>query len=360
MRPADDLGYRARSWFWYWRVRQISRLSNRELDQKAFGDVVRKRHFERIQHSASSPDEVALFSGRTLLEVVDQWELPGTRAPRPFSEATAGFRSRLWEFLTRQDVAPAEYTNFIQEAVAARGWHRVHRRDRGLYREFLGEDEPALGPSDGTAYSAMLNKLVSDASPDSLALLIALFREAIHAVHLQEALLIQAAVTSAASLMCADMPKTETRLIIQLVDDRVLANVWLTEADWRETTGRTRGLARNSRDRLIEFRAWVAWYIEKSPHHFTAGYCSSPIVPSSSRIAWIESNRALLSELYRDICERETDRVFSLLGTDWNEDQECTHPSDFSLQLAQEMGLPTEASPRFPGGAPRFYAERPG
>lgn len=155
------------------------------------------------------------------------------------------------------------------------------------------------------------------------------------------------------------MPRTVTRLIIKLVDDRVLANVWLTEADWRETTGRKRGLARNSRDRLIEFRAWVEWYVEKSPHHFIAGYCSSPIVPSSSRIAWLELNRTRLLEAYREIYEGAAGRIFALLGTEWNEDEECTHCAEFSLRLAQQMGLPSEASPRFPGGKPRFYAERP-
>lgn len=263
MRPADDLGFRARNWFWYWRVRELSGLSNEKLDRQAFGDVGRKRHFERIQHTACSPDEIALVQGKTLLEIVDQWSLTGHDACGSFAPATEAFRSPLWEFLTRQDFRPQAYTDYIQQAIAARGWHRIHARDLGLYLAFLGEDEPAIGPSDSVAYSAMLHKLVNEATPDALALLIALFREAMHAVALQEALLIKSAISVTTSWMghVLHLPQQLTDLLTTLVQDRVLANVWLSEADWRELSGTARRSGKTSRDRLKDFRAWVKWYL---------------------------------------------------------------------------------------------------
>lgn len=360
MRTADDLAYRARNWLWYWRVRQVSGLSNQQLDEKAFGDVERKRHFERIQHTASSPDRVALLGGRTLLEAVDQWTLPKSDAAQPFAEATAAFRSRLWEFLARRDIAPAEYTRFIEDVVAARGWHRAQAQDLGLYREFLGDMEPAIGPPGGTAYSAMLHRLVNDAKPESLAVLIALFREALYGVRLEEALLIKSAVTTAVGWMCHQLrlPESLERLLDRLVDDRILANVWITEADWRAHTGRRAGLAKNSRDRLAEFRAWVEWYVERRRPRFEPAYCLSPIVPSAPRVDWLEANRGLLEQAYRDIMRTNGEGQFRLLGTGQIVDAPWLDRAQFSAQLAKALGRPETASPQFYSDSPPLLMGR--
>lgn len=348
------MGFRARTWFWYWLVRRISKWSDAQLDTKAFGDVRRKRHFERIQHSASSPDDVALFEGKTLLEAVDEWILPDNYAAAPFAFATAAYRSPLWDFLTRRDFKPGDYTLFIERAVATRGWHRVHLRDFGFYRALLGEAEPAIEAPEGMAYSAMLHKLANEATPDSLALLIALFREAIHAVRLRDALLIQPAITATVGWMChrLQMPETITRLLDRLVDDRVLANIWLTEADWREQIGGQAGVPRNSRERLRQFRAWVTWYVDEFPRTSRANYSSFPIVPASPRIAWIEANRASLLEAYQTMRRNEADSEYQLFAKFSTGEERRIDQSEWGLRLAEAMGCPPEESPR-------LYSERP-
>lgn len=354
MRIADDLAYRARNWFWYWQVRQVSQLSNQQLDEKAFGDVGRKRHFERIQHAASSPDSVALFDGLTLVELVDGWTMPGTGGDRPLATATSAFRSHLWDFLTRRDIAPREYTDFIQSVVAERGWHRIHGRDLGLYRRFLGPAEPAGGSSGGDVYSAMLHRLANDASPDSLAVLIALFREAMHAVRLQEALLIKSAIGAATVWMCSQlqMPEIVTRLLDRLIEDRVLSNLWVTEADWRAQTAHRAGNAKNSRDRLWEFRDWVHWYIEDCPKLVDAGYCASPIVPSSPRIDWLESNRGALEGIHRTLCDGGDRFQYRLSDANHKLAEEWLAGPEFTTRVAQELNCPCEPSPRFFASSP--------
>lgn len=359
MRMAEDLGYRARNWFWYWQVRQTSQLSNQRLDEKVFGDVGRKRHFERIQHSASSPDRVAVLGGPTLVELVDRWGLEGSDVDRPFATATIAFHSRLWEFLTKRDIAPQEYTDFVQSTVASRGWHRIHGRDFGLYRRFLGEAEPASNLSGGVAFSAMLHRLANDAAPDSLALLVALFREAVYAVRLQEALLIKPAIKAATGWMCrqVNMPETETRLLARLVDDRVLSNVWITESDWRDDAGCRAGSTTSSWERLRQFREWVAWYTRDRPQSSQSGFCASPIVPLSPRIGWLESNREVLEQIHRVMCEGDSGHQYRCYDATCGFGETWVDSGNFVSRVNKELQQPTAPSPRFYSSSPPLEIE---
>ncbi|HRP71751.1 MAG TPA: hypothetical protein PK743_03825 [Luteimonas sp.] len=302
MRPADDLAIRARNWFWYWRVRNISGLSNDQLDRKCFGDVARKRHFERLQQTAASPDEFALINGQTLLEIVDHWDAPDGE-DGPYASATKAFQSQAWTYLSTRDLAPNVYSDFVQKYVQEKGWIRARANELPLYITFLGQSEPAIQPGVSTAYSAMLHKLVNEATPEEFAVLIALFREAIHGVLLEQAIAIKSALTSCLSLMCRrySMPDEFMRLLWILVDDRVFSNRWLTEADWRQHAGTHRKNKLSSRERMKEFRAWVNWYVNSARAIHQAGYGSFPIVPTSPRIDWLLSNRDLLMTAQKEI-----------------------------------------------------------
>jgi len=299
MRPTEDLVYRARNWFWYWRVREISGLSNDRLDSKCFSKQGRKRHFERMQSSASAPDKFALVEGKTLLTLVDRWDTPDDGGPGPFVCATKDFNSRFWDFLAGRNLDLSVYSDYIHRFAHSRGWIRAKAGDYGLYRTFLGEEEPAIEPGVSTAYSAMLHKLVNEATPDTSAVLLALFREAIHRVDLEQAIAIRTALSASIASMGHrhNIPSSVTRLISQLVDDRVLSNRCVTELHWRSETNTPVKSGIGSRARVREFQAWVQWYTGRPPGFDSTGYGLFPLVPRSVRTDWLESNRNFLSEV---------------------------------------------------------------
>lgn len=297
MRPTIDLAYRARNWFWYWQVRKVSGLSNDQLDRKCFGEMGRRRHFEQIQASASAPNEVALVNGQTLLTLVDSLDRPSISEPGPYEVATQAFHSQLWFFLATRDLPPSVYTEFIQQYAENRGWLRISNRDRYLYAEFLGTDEPAIESGVSTAYSAMLHKLVNDRSPDSIAVLIALFKEAMNRVDLEQASTIRVAIRASIAWMgeCLELKGDSLSLLGRLVNDRILRNRWISEADWRRATNTTRKTTISSRQRIRDFQSWVAWYTGQNRVLDENIHGLYPLVPRSERIDWLETNRNHIS-----------------------------------------------------------------
>lgn len=179
---------------------------------------------------------------------------------------------------------------------------RAGDRDYSLYKTFLGEAEPAIESGVSTAYSAMLHKLVNEATPDAAAVLLALFREAMHRVELEQAIAIRTALIASVAWMGQrqGIPENVTQLIKQLVRDRVLANRWVNEADWREETGTPIKRGKGSRARIREFQAWVTWYTRRPQAFDATGYGQFPLVPQSARTDWVEANRNFLEEVGRE------------------------------------------------------------
>lgn len=311
MRPTKDLAYRARNWFWYWRVRHISGLTNYALDKKCFGAHGQRGHFAQIEKSASDPDERPLVHGKTLLELVDALDLPENGGPGPYACTTRAFESKLWSFLATRDLAPSVYTDFIQQYAEERGWMRAKIRDYPLYMMFLGVDEPAIEDGVGTAYSAMLHKLVNEVSPDATAVLVALFREAIHQMELENAIAIGKALTASIVWMGERLgiPRNVTQFIERLARDRVLSNRWVTEADWRTQTKTPVTPKIGSRARVREFNAWVCWYTQRPRALEGNGYGRFPLVPRSARTDWLET--------HRDFLEKAQGEVGALRHTHW-------------------------------------------
>lgn len=299
MRPVDDLVERVRNWFWYWTVRRQSGLSNDALDMQFLGPGEkggRRRHFERIGQTASSPAAVAVKDGKTLLKLVDEAGL---------TDAGLLFESKIWEFLSERDAPLQVYSDFIAEYVETKGWHRLHSRDAHLYITFLGEDEPAVQPDVSTAYSAMLHKLVNEATIEALTVLIALFREAMGSMLLTQAIAIQTAIRAAVTWTCMrnEIPDLPKNLLGQLVDDRALGNRWLTEADWRHNANVPRKKRMTTLERKRELHAWVRWYIKESGLIGKTPYGHTPIVPRGERIDWLEANRSELVSIKSLISE---------------------------------------------------------
>ncbi len=155
-------------------------------------DRGRIRHFDRIQQTASSPDKVALEGGRKLVETSVPIATTNQATARTvtYDQAYESFYSRLWEFLRKRDIPTRSYTDFIQEYVAAKGWFRASNRDGALILMFLGPNDPAVEPGASTACSAMLHRLADEATPDAIAVLVAL-REALNSRQLEKAILDQ-------------------------------------------------------------------------------------------------------------------------------------------------------------------------
>lgn len=299
MRPTEDLPARARNWFWYWTVKNHYQLSDDKLDRRFLATAgSRRRHFERIGQTASSPATVAIRDGKTLLELVDQDGL---------SDAKLIFDSELWEYLSTRDSSAEVYSDFIAQVMKERGWYRINADDRHLYSLFLGKDEPAVEAHVATSYSAMLHMLINDASIQSLAVLVALFREAMANTLLDQALSIRIALRGAVTWTCHchNIPELPTRLLRQLIDDRVLSNRWLTEKDWWAQQATNSRKPTSTRERVRNFSAWVNWYTQDSYRFGTSSYGLHPIVPRSKRIDWIEEQRLALTRTYHQIKQQE-------------------------------------------------------
>lgn len=306
MRPADDLAFRARNWFWYWRVRAISGLNNGQLDRQCFGADGRRRHFERLESSASDPHRVALVDGRTLLEIISEWDPPTGEPPDAYSKLSGEYHSALWEMLTLHDRPAGHYTDYLQRFAQSRGWVRIHAKDRSLYQRFLGEDEPAVQSDVSTAYSAMLHQLVNEATPDALAALVALFREALQAIHLKQAMAIETALRAAPTWICEfrHLPRWLGLFLRRLVHDRVFSNRSATECNAGLVLNRSEfGAPMNSRARIQAFQVAIKAYIRGVGAPGPSPFGHFPMVPSSERIRWLEHNRTALEAELDTECE---------------------------------------------------------
>lgn len=304
MRKPDDIALRARNWLWYCMVRGIHDVSNEHLDRKFMAARAdRVRFFQRIQDSASSPDERPVLNGKTLLEVVDATDRERGDHPGPFAPATNAFRSEFWDFLSNRVAPPQVYTDFIQSYASAHGWIRLANTAFAVYETFLGRGEPAIEDYVGTAYSAMLHKLANAATLDATAVLIALFREALSNVDLKRAMAINWALNAVVDSLCRNQrfPDLLTALLFRLVEDRVSGNVWLTKDDWRAATNMPIAKKPTSRQRVAEFHAWVTWYVSRARPDRVARYGQLPIVPRSARVDWVEINKDQLVPVDRKV-----------------------------------------------------------
>jgi hypothetical protein len=293
MRTLDDISVRTQNGFWYYQVRQIEHLSDAALDRKAFGeDCERRRYFEGIRRSWSSPNARGVVGDMKMLEVVDGWDR-GDTGPGPYAEAKINYESAFWKFVSDPNIPLDEYSEHIAKYVQSNDLIRLRREDLRLYDSFLSAYEPALQCGDTPAYRAMLHNLAMIGTLDALSVLIAIFREAMARGSLDQAIAVRDAIRLGISemLVTGRIPSEVATCVHALVESRALANRWVSVDEWKSSDQKA---IKNpsSAERKRAFDRYRRWFIA----HATTrnGYGDTPFVIPTDGILWLERNRDAL------------------------------------------------------------------
>lgn len=277
-----DIADRAANCCWHWLLKQTTGLSNDAMDEsfvllrdRASG---RLKCFYRIQGMGTSPKETrGYLKKQTIFETVH--ELPGLldfdaihalAVPPRYPEACHLLVSPLWEILTCRDISVARLNAIIDSLL------RVYKRERFMAWQLgvLERTKAGLGKTlqEGLSISDedLLGPLRNACDVDSLALVIALYKVAIANVELELALQLHGVVLD----VVANFAKTWQfdwlldNLLVQLVIDRGLHNIWLTEKDWVKQTNRM--LLRATKEKRVtesqrkrELVEFIQWYINR-------------------------------------------------------------------------------------------------
>lgn len=268
MKPPLDLAYRARNWFWYWRVREASGLSNERLDVACFGDSVRRRSFDRIQKTASSPDDVPVVSGKTLLETVSQWP-PGSDEPSEiYKQVISAFRSNLWGLLARQPTDVEGYRVHLSSFAARHGWERIQGPNEAAFLEGPWNSSWLWRKMRSAEFAEMLLDLGTEASPDALAALLALYLEAAEEGDGDHQPAIRMAITSVLMRFESHLgvDRRTTSLLRRLIEDRVTGRRWIEHFGHTEIRSPEATSSKNSAARARKFNDYVDWYVNQPAH----------------------------------------------------------------------------------------------
>ena len=337
MRSLDDIAVRTKNGFWYYQVRQIEHLSDAALDRKVFGkDCGRRRYFEGIRRSWSSPKARSVVGGMTVLKVVDGWDR-GNNGSGPYAEATKNFKSTFWKFVSDPTVPLDEYIEHVEKYVRSNDLVRLRRQDLRLYESFLSAYEPALQCGDTPAYRAMLHNLAMIGTLDALSVLIAIFREAMARGSLDQAIAIREAIRLGMfeMLVTGRMPPEVATCVMALVESRVLANHWVSVDEWKSSDQKAIK-NRSSAERKRAFDRYRLWFIA----HATTrnGYGDTPFVIRTDGILWLERNRDALvaARKFMDmaIADQIHDNIYGTGG------------EQVSKHLAEAARILQELSPR--------------
>lgn len=263
--PLDPVA-RARHWVWYSQVKDISGLSDDDLDRLFAGSkkgAPRPRAFHRVRSLGSSPkDSRGHQKTQTIYDAVHR----GPHAA-DFELAKRTFESPLWELLANRWLPDGRIDTIIVGLVNAMGWTRIHAGEISTVRQIAGDDTVrSLGME--TSARDTLAVISDSGSPDALALLCALYRQCVS----QRELVWAVELHNAVGLCMARFhnkirqPQWLGTLVHQLLIDRVLHDRWLCEADFRAEVHahvpRPRRVTEGERRK--EVAEFVIWYTSRS------------------------------------------------------------------------------------------------
>lgn len=293
--PPADISWRLRSWIWYWMLKEATKQSDDELDRRYLPSGprsgARPRLFERIRSIGSDPTcpRVDLLN-RSIFERVHAERDP------TIEPARAAFESPLWRMLSDSGMTIEDYRHVITQIIAARGWYRASSEDRKLGVTFM-PDDPAFGMSEDRAnvYSTMLTSLESTPSADNIALLAALFREALAGVALEQAILLRSSLRVCAAFWtrAIALPDPLSELLDRLIDERIVRNLWRSPAIPAEA----------KKSQRLYVRALIQRHLQKAPDLDGPMQAALPIVRRSPRIEWLCEHRSVLGAAVHIISE---------------------------------------------------------
>jgi len=293
--PPTDVARRLRHWVWYWTIKQATGCSDERLDElylPANRTGNRRRFFQRIRSVGSDPTRLRSdLNGISVFERVHE----GNGAPA-LRAAERDFKSWLWVLLTQPTLRLEDHRQFIDQLMAERGWYRHRHEDRLIIATYLVTD-PSFGYPEGAdnVYSAMLTHLEAHPTADHVALLAALFREAMTEVDLAKAIVLRSSL-----LVCTrrwasalGIPEVQQRLLVHLVEQRLIHQQWFTP----ELALRSYPSQRQYIQALVE-----AHLATLTPYHSANSHNARyPIVRRSPRIAWLEAHRDVLAPIARQL-----------------------------------------------------------
>jgi hypothetical protein len=290
---------------WYWMVKQATGKSDEQLDKdylpQASKEGTRPRFFQRIRSLGSDPSR-----SRNDLKKKSVFEcVHGEGSDPRLDAARDAFCSSLWSMLSDPSWSLEDYNSFIDEVIEREGWYRANEDDRKLALVFFRED-PAfgLGSDREHVYSSMLTYFESNPTADNVAVLAALFREALGEVELEKAIQLRSALRGTTALWLrrmGELPYEVSSLMQQLVEDRLVRNNWYTP----------------TLDSVpVNQRRYVRALASAHLKHSTGAMpkkASSPIVLRSPRLEWLAAHRSALEKAAEYIGQAQQN-VFNYVG----------------------------------------------
>jgi len=314
--PPTDIVWRLRNWAWYNEVKAATRLSDEALDVKYLGiqagGGLRPRLFQRIRSVGSNPAQPRLdLANHSVFDRVHAKSSPPADAAAPLDRAAQNFGSVLWRMLTEPGYARSNFTSIIDELIAAGGWYRATPEDWFLAQTFF-PDDIAFGVrgDQENVYSTMLTSLESTPCADHIALLGALFCEAMFHVDLERAALLRSSLMLCTTLWMDEIGWRDTNdprcpdrsnsiwllhgeVFEHLVYERLIRNAWAEPAIDRRQCGNQRKFV----------KALLAAH--RRPGQAPPSPTIHSIVLRSPRIEWLVQNRRILEEVARELVEAE-------------------------------------------------------
>jgi len=327
-KPPTDIAWRLRNWVWYWSVRETLKRSDDQLDSDFLPQNsdkgTRRRAFHRLRTTGNDPTLPRVdLKNQTLFNRVH--EAQGTA----LSDVYATFHSQLWKLLSNGSLTVEDYRDVISEMIAANGWYRATPDDRLLGATFMRDDAAFNITEDHEhVYSAMLTSLESNPSANNVALLAALFREALSSFNLERAAALRSSLRVCTSfwVRSIELPPQIARLLESLIQERLVRGVWRTP--------KIRVATSQTQSQFI--KALVRAYLAEPVESADSMCVDLPIVLRSPRIEWLEAHKNLLTHAAQEIRNAQAmsaqlsdseNSVLRAQAREWKEYEEHIHAS---------------------------------
>lgn len=299
--PRTDIAFRARNWIWYSLVRSESLLSDDDLDrafvQLTDKDLKRPRTFARIWGMGSAPTDTRGYRKKSSVYAAVHSE--ENRRNGDFEHARRAFESPVWELLTDRDVSQNRIQEIIWTITDARGLTRVAPHEIDDLSAIV--QDPSLLKSIGLSLDDKdcLTDVYLPQDLDAVAVLAALYREALTEHNLSRASHLQFSISSVCMNFLAAWrpPDFLINLMLRLIDDRICGNIWIDEHVWSTAAGvelvnMSKGGTESKRKR--EIHAFVKWYLSDRSGLPKLSQLSLPKSPSPA-LKWARKHREALA-----------------------------------------------------------------